>query len=232
MVWVKICGITNVEDAKYISDLGVDALGFVFFAPSPRSVEVNKAQEIISSLKFREGISIAGVFVNEKIERVVDIAEKLSLDYIQLSGDEDICYLSEIRMLISKEITPKGGKKIIKSIRVGEEEDFWQFPHLLWKRLDELSGVVDYFLLDSFEQNMYGGTGKSFRWEIAENLGKKYPIILSGGLDFQNVLRAIRMVRPYGVDASSKLEISPGKKDWEKVKKFVEAARKRREGKV
>lgn len=281
MVWVKICGITNEEDAKYISGLGVDAIGFIFSSPSPRRVEVERAEKIISSLegrarksetrenrdreirdekgkaregKAREGkagegraregrsrISIVGVFVNEKIEKVLDTAQRLCLDYIQLSGDEDMDYLITIRKAILKDGTREEifhvNKKIIKSIRVGEGEEsdecagesMDEILYTLRRKVEDLKGVVDYFLLDSFKKNMYGGTGKSFRWDIVESWGEKYPIVLSGGLDFQNVREAIKIVKPYGVDASSKLEIYPGKKDWEKVEKFVETVKGRGE---
>lgn len=189
MVRVKICGITNLEDALNAVGLGVDALGFVF-APSPREIRPNKAKEIIEKLP--PWVSTVGVFVDEKPGRVMQVVSQCRLDYVQLHGDETPEYCEELDI------------KIIKTIKT----DIKKIPEY------KVSGI----LLDISK-----GTGKVYDWDLAVK-AKKYgkPIILSGGLDPKNVGSAIKKVKPYAVDVSSDIESNPGKKDFEKMKKFLE----------
>ncbi|MCL5073598.1 MAG: phosphoribosylanthranilate isomerase [Actinobacteria bacterium] len=224
MVWIKICGITNEEDALKISDLGADALGLIFSTESARKIEPCKAKEIISATKdkfinkrTKKRPSFAGVFVNENIGKVIEIAEKLGLDYIQLSGDENPDYLKKIKKH-NKNI------KLIKLIRVKDNVSSFA---AISKQMLEYKNAADFFLLDTFKENIYGGTGKSFDWEIVKGLSKDFPIILAGGLDCENVAEAIQIVKPFGIDASTKLEESPGKKDIRKVEIFIKNAIKR-----
>ncbi|MBM3702444.1 MAG: phosphoribosylanthranilate isomerase [Actinobacteria bacterium] len=213
MIWVKICGITNIEDAKSISELGVDAMGFVLSADSPRRVEIITAYRIIEALRIGENkISMVGVFVNEEIRRVLNDYRSLRLDYIQLSGDEDRDYLKDLKEK-ARDI------KIIKSIRIKNKSESCRAK--INKKVDKLKEYADFILMDSYRKGFYGGTGVSFNWDIIKDYDREIPVILSGGLDAENVRQAVDIVKPFGVDASSKLEIYPGKKDIDKVTKFI-----------
>jgi len=218
MVWIKICGITNEDDAIKVSNLGVNALGFILSTESVRKINPVRAKEIILALKdrFKGDLnkklpSFAGVFVNEDINKVLKIIEDLCLDYIQLSGDETIAYLEEIKKH-NKNI------KLIKLIRI---KDDISSTETIFNKIQYFKKFVDFFLLDTFKKNIYGGTGKTFNWELVKNWGLEFPVILAGGLDCENVAEAIQIVKPFGVDASTRLEKSPGKKDISKVFKFI-----------
>lgn len=213
MVWIKICGITNIDDAKSISELRADAVGFVLSANGPRRVEAITAYRIIEALRTGENkISMVGVFVNEEIGRVLNDYRNLRLDYIQLSGDEDMDYLKDLKEK-AKDI------KIIKSIRIKNKSESYRAK--INKKVDKLKEYADFILMDSYSKNVYGGTGVSFNWDIVKDYYREIPVILSGGLDAENVRQAVDIVKPFGVDASSKLEIYPGKKDIDKVTKFI-----------
>jgi phosphoribosylanthranilate isomerase len=213
MVWIKICGITNIDDAKSISELRVDAMGFVLSADSPRRIEAITAYRIIEALRTGENkISMVGIFVNEEIGRVLNDYRSLRLDYIQLSGDEDRDYLKDLKEK-AKDI------KIIKSIRIKNKSE--SYSAKINKKVDKLKEYADFILMDSYSKNVYGGTGVSFNWDIVKDYYREIPVILSGGLDAENVRQAVDIVKPFGVDASSKLEIYPGKKDIDKVTKFI-----------
>lgn len=184
--------MTNLEDALNAVSLGVDALGFVF-APSQREISPEKAKEIIEKLP--PWVSVVGVFVDEKPERIMQIASQCKLDYVQLHGDETPEYCEQLDI------------KIIKTIKT----DIKKIPEY------KVSGI----LLDISK-----GTGKVYNWDLAIE-AKKYgkPIILSGGLTPENVSEAIKKVKPYGVDVSTGIESSPGKKDYEKMKLFMQESR-------
>ena len=239
MVWIKICGITNIEDAAAACKSGADCLGFVFYKDSPRSIDEDTAEKIIFSVRENNLTkpSFTGVFVNEKIKRVTEISEKLSLDYLQFSGDESGDYIKSIKENTAEKI------KIIKTVRINvrikESDSFIENDYSAVKNGENLNvykkdiiekilkikGPADFVLLDSFSKNSFGGTGEIFNWEIAENLGVKFPIILSGGLDADNITMALNIVKPFGADASSRLEIYPGKKDNQKVYFFINKIR-------
>jgi len=197
MVRIKICGITNIEDALLVSKLGADALGFVF-ADSPRKIDVETVEEINSALP--PLISRVGVFVNEKAETVKAIASRCRLDILQFHGSEPPAYCANF------------SQRVVKAFRV---KDFCDL-----NTLNEYD--VDAFLLDAFVEGKLGGTGKGFNWEIAKkakDFGK--PIILSGGLNPKNVVEAVNFVQPYAVDVSSGVEERPGKKDPNKIRAFI-----------
>jgi len=221
MVWIKICGITNLEDAICISRLGVNALGFVLSTNSPRRVEPDKAEKIITALR-SEGIRVpaaAGVFVNETIERITWCVKSLGLDYIQLSGDEEEDYMEDLRK-------GSGKVKIIRAIRIKEDNNNQKdIMDGLDEEIDKLKDYADFILLDSYRKGIYGGTGVPLDWEMLKNYCNKIPVILSGGLDPENIKKAVDIVKPFGVDASSGLEIYPGKKDMDKVAGFVNILR-------
>lgn len=201
---VKICGITNLEDALTAVKLGADALGFVF-SESPRQVTPEQADRILSQLP--PFVLCVGVFVNEKRGRVLEVIDSCPLDIVQLHGEEPPRYCLEIKEF---------NKKILKAFRVQDSSSLSQVD----------SYMVDGYLFDAFTEDIYGGTGKTFNWNLLENKKFSKPVILSGGLSHDNVGRAIQQVRPYAVDASSGLEMEPGKKDPEKVRAFIEAVRK------
>ena len=224
MVWIKICGITNEEDALKIASLRAHALGFILSTESVRKIEPDKAKEIILATKdkfinkqAKKRPSFVGVFVNENINKVTEIAEKLSLDYIQLSGDETLDYLKKIKKH-NKNI------KLIKLIRVKDNVSSFE---VISKQMLKFKKAADFFLLDAFKENIYGGTGKSFNWEIVKGLSEDFPVILAGGLDCENVAEAIQIVKPFGIDASTRLEESPGKEDIRKVEIFIKNAFKK-----
>ena len=229
MVWIKICGITNLEDARMASGLKVDSIGFVLSTDSPRRVEPDTAATIIGELrKERNMISAAGVFVNEKIGYILECSKSLGLEYVQLSGDEGSDYL--------KELKEKSGRlKIIKSIRIKDKNkdknkkkeisDYIAGKAKIYQEIESFKGYADFILFDSYRKGAYGGTGDTFNWDIVKYLNAGIPVILSGGLDGENVREAMEIVKPFGVDASSRLEIHSGKKDPDKVRRFVNAVR-------
>ena len=201
MFKIKICGITNLEDANTAVSFGADALGFVFYSKSPRVITPETAKNIISSLP--QSITTVGVFVDENKAKVEEIASYTGLDIIQLHGSEPPEYCNF-------------GKKIIKAIRVKELSDL--------KQLSDY--IVSAFLLDTYSPNEIGGTGQTFNWEIAVEAKKYGKIILAGGLNPDNIEEAIKFVQPYGVDVSSGVEGSEkGKKDHKKLQLFIERAK-------
>ena len=197
---IKVCGITNIEDALLASSLGVDALGFVF-AESKRRITPENAKKIIDTLP--PSILKVGVFVNEKEKTVKELAKICGLDALQFHGDE------------SPEYTQKFKQIVIKSFRVKDEDS-----------LKVLSSYkVSAYLLDTYSQKAYGGTGEVFNWDLAVKTKQFGPIILAGGLNPDNIEEAIRKVKPYAVDVSSGVESSPGKKDKHKLEEFVKRVR-------
>ncbi len=202
MVRVKICGITNAKDAEDAVSFGADALGFIF-AKSPRRIAPAEARKIIKTLG--PWVAAVGVFVNESPEKIKRIASFCGLSVIQLHGDEspaDVKKLSDF--------------KLIKAFRVGEGFDF----SFLRKY------AVDAFLFDTKIEGLFGGSGRKFDWNVLKSKKMGKPLILSGGLDPSNVRKAVSLLFPYGVDVSSGVERSPGKKDSEKVKEFIRNAKK------
>ncbi len=200
MTKIKICGITNIDDALWAAKCGADALGFVF-AKSPRSISAARVKKIIAALP--PFITKVGVFVNENASTVNSIAQYCGLDRVQLHGDE------------SPEFCKKIKYPVIKAFRIKSEKDL--------KAIRKYKGISA-VLLDTFSNESFGGTGKRFDWALAVK-AKSYfrgPLILSGGLKPENLKEAVARVSPYAVDMSSGVEKAPGKKDGKKVKKAVE----------
>ena len=202
MTAVKICGITNLKDAFAACDCAADALGFIFFDPSPRHINPMEAKKIIQRLP--GNIAKIGVFVNPGISLIQNIWKYCGLDFIQLSGDETPDFCNQIpASILFKAVPPTMG--------------------------EDLSAIESYkaraFLMDSREQGKFGGTGKLSNWEQAMAIGRKHPVILAGGLNPENVGMAIAAVSPEAVDVSSGVEISPGEKDPQKVRRFLERVR-------
>jgi len=202
VVRVKICGITNVEDALNAAASGADALGFVFFAKSPRHVTPEAARAIIAELP--PFVSTVGLFVNEEPERVRRTVEFCGLDVVQLHGDEgpDACRVA--------------GARTVKALRLMDASS--------------LEGAEDFpvsaLLLDAWVPGIYGGTGETCNWELAALAARQHRTILAGGLNPGNVAAAVSAVQPYGVDVSSGVESSPGRKDPDMVAAFIRNAKK------
>jgi phosphoribosylanthranilate isomerase len=199
-VRIKICGITNAEDALAAARFGADALGFIF-APSPRRISPEKAREIIKVLP--PLVQTVGVFVDQDPGEVTSVAEMCGLDILQFHGSEPADYCESFN------------HRVIKAVRLGNRQDL--------KRLAKYDGVVQALLLDTYIKGKLGGTGMTFNWEWAAEAGKYGRIILAGGLNPANVAAAISTARPYGVDASSGLEHRPGVKDHKKIMQFIAA---------
>lgn len=205
MTKIKICGLKRIDDVQYVNKYLPDYIGFVF-AESKRKVTMEQAAELREGLDSR--IKAVGVFVNESLDKVVEIADKCRLDAIQLHGDEDGQYVEKLKSSIKS-------VEIWKAIRVKDESSL-----LL---LNEYK--VDAFVLDAFVEGTYGGVGKVFDWKLAK-LAKEYGrIIVAGGLSVDNVSDAVELVMPYGVDVSSNVE-TDGVKDELKIHGFIEKVRK------
>jgi len=196
---IKICGITNMEDAVMAFAYGADALGFIFYNKSPRYLTPEAARRIIENLP--DDISKVGVFVNHNIHAVREIYEFCGLDMIQLHGDESPDYCRGFPQSI-----------LIKAISPRREEDLSIVDNYSAKAL----------MIDARESGLYGGTGKISNWELAVRLREMRPLILSGGLNGSNIIQAIRTVSPHAVDVNSGVELTPGKKDPEKVQSIIE----------
>ena len=203
MTRIKICGITNLDDGLEAIAAGVDALGFVFVPNTPRYITPPQAKLVIKQLP--PFITNVGLFVDSEIDEIEDIVNHCKLDAVQLHGNEPPEMCSYIRLQT----------KIIKSFHVKNESQ------VLKNKIDNYR--VDAYLLDTFIKGKAGGTGQTFDWRIAEGLGPR--IILAGGLTPNNIGAAITQVQPYGVDVSSGIEKSPGKKDTGKIYSFVDQVR-------
>jgi phosphoribosylanthranilate isomerase len=196
---VKICGITNPEDALIASDLGADALGFVFAKGSPRTIMPEAAGNIICKLP--PFIVPVGVFVDSPIEEILSIIEYTGIQCVQLHGNESPSELTNINV------------PIIKAFRVHE--------HF---RADTLTSFkASAYLLDTYVEGAAGGTGKTFDWNVAVDAKAYGRIILAGGLNPGNIRDAIRKVQPYGIDIGSGVESEPGKKDKRKLQQLFSA---------
>jgi phosphoribosylanthranilate isomerase len=201
MVKVKICGITNLEDAIMSVEAGADALGFVFYDKSPRYISPEQASEIIRHLP--PFVQTVGLFVNDTAERINRLADCCRLDIVQLHGEEtpDLC--SAVN------------RRVIKALRVRDITSLEQMARY----------QVSAFLLDAWSPVAYGGTGLTFNWDIAAIAAKNSSVVLAGGLTPENVAEAIVKTRPYAVDVSSSLELRPGKKDAAKTCAFIRNAK-------
>jgi phosphoribosylanthranilate isomerase len=203
MVRVKICGITDLEDAFNAIEAGCDALGFVFYRKSPRYITPDKANQITRHVP--PHIAKIGVFVNAKEKTIRDISKLCNLDMLQFHGEESPEFCERFK-----------DYKIIKAFRI--------------KNKINLKKILNYqtfaYLFDTFVKSKIGGTGRKFNWALIRHLGGFHkPIFLSGGLNAENVGEAIKKVHPEWVDVSTSVEISPGKKDYKKVKGFIKAVR-------
>ncbi len=202
MTAIKICGITNLEDAMGAAESGVHALGFIFYGQSPRYVSPEDAAKIIQQLP--STVTTVGVFVNHDAREVRKIAENCLLDMIQLHGDESPEYargLSDYHRI--RAVAPRSG--------------------------DDLSGLAAYpagaILVDGYDHRLYGGTGKRANWDVALLIKEHCPLILSGGLHAGNIEAALRRISPQAVDINSGCERVPGEKDHNKIRKIIDIVR-------
>ena len=201
IVKVKICGITNYDDAAAAADMGADLLGFNFYPKSPRYIKPKKAAKIINKLP--AFVDVAGVFVNSSLEHIQQTIEDCQLNWVQLHGDEDPQFCQE---LITVNV------KTMKALRIKEQKDI--------EIAD--SFFTDAILLDAFDPEKYGGTGISFDWNIVGHIGKR--VFLAGGINPDNAIAAVEL-GVYGIDICSGVEAKPGKKDHKKMKKLFENIR-------
>jgi len=202
---IKICGITNQEDAEAAVAAGADALGFVFYARSPRYIEPAVAKRIIAQLP--PFVLSIGVFVNHDQESIRNLVDECGLAFAQLHGDETPTFCESL------------GRPVLRALRLHDRGSLLA--------LAEYKGRmgVKGFVVDAYSSEAYGGTGQTVDWSLAREVAHAAPILLAGGLTPGNVQEAIQHVHPYGVDISSGVEEHPGKKDHEKIRAFTQAVR-------
>ena len=201
MVEVKICGVTTVRDAMRCVELGADAIGLNFWTGSSRHVELQRAADIVAAV--RGQAQVVGVFVDATVVAVREVARRTGIDWVQLHGDEPPEVVAELLPQAFKAVAAKDGA-VVELCR--------RYPG-------------EHLLLDASVPGMRGGTGRTFDWAIAAEVARERKLTLAGGLTPDNVLSAIRVVRPYRVDVASGVESAPGKKDSGLVRRFIEAAK-------
>ena len=197
-VRIKICGITRVQDALHAVNAGADAIGLVFYPPSPRNVEVDIARKICTALP--PFVSVVGLFVNEQRERVDEICNAIPLSLIQFHGDESEADCTRYKLPYIKAIRVRSSCDVINA-----EQQFFSAQALL---------------VDAFKEGVPGGTGETFDWSLLPSSRLK-PLVLAGGLNPDNVRSAIQSVRPYAVDVSGGVEVKKGIKDHAKISRFI-----------
>tara|TARA_A100001015_G_C14935052_1_gene690075 strand:- start:447 stop:1061 length:615 start_codon:yes stop_codon:yes gene_type:complete len=199
---VKICGITNKEDALNAVALNVSAIGFIFYPQSPRYIKPEEVEKIM--LDIPPFIHTVGVFVNSDVEHIQQTIDQCRLTSVQLHGQESPSFCLQFNV------------PVIKAIPVKTKDDLITIP--------QYKGIVSGILLDTKVENVHGGTGKTFDWGLALE-AKEYdvPLILSGGININNISKALKMVQPYAIDLCSGVEKEPGLKDYHKMKALTEA---------
>ena len=209
---LKVCGLTQLTQIQELISLNTDFLGFIFYEKSPRFVLNHLSLEEISEINHQGKV---GVFVNETVEKISEISEKAKLNFIQLHGDEDEKFILQLRQILGNNI------KIIKVIRIGNQS----FDELQ-KTINQQPSTVNYLLFDT-DSKTFGGTGKTFDWQILNEIEIPIPYFLSGGISLENIhqLSTINH-QPLALDINSKFEIEPGNKNLEKIKKFTQIVNK------
>lgn len=219
---MKICGITNLNDALAAAEAGADYLGFIFWPPSARAIDTGTARAIVSHLQQRERRPLlVGVFVNEEAADMAAVLDECGLDLAQLSGDEPPA-------LVGDPSSPLYGRsfKALKPSSLPEAE-----AEAEWYAAPERAAGHPSLLLDAHHPTLPGGTGRTTDWEMAARLAEQLPgLMLAGGLTPENVGEAVRRVRPFAVDVASGVEQAPGKKDHETVRTFIARAREQPAG--
>jgi phosphoribosylanthranilate isomerase len=247
MACVKICGITNLEDALVAADAGADLVGFVFVPSSPRYIEPERAREIVLALKARGAAPrCVGVFVNDPLERVRAVMELVRLDVAQLHGNEPPRVVQALnahrperhllRTAGAVQVSEGLQSSVKEILRFAQNDGIGAYKALRPRDEAEaqaqvaeyravVNGQVPAFIVDAFHPQRFGGTGQCADWSLAALVALEFPILLAGGLCVENIADAIRAVRPWGVDVSSGVERAPGLKDHDKVREFIQTAK-------
>jgi phosphoribosylanthranilate isomerase len=200
---VKICGVSDPADARRVAELGAWALGMIFWPQSPRACSLANAEAIGAELQRR--LELVGVFVNASLDEVADKVDHCNLTVVQLHGDEGPAYC--------REVARRTGAKVMKAVRVRDAAQLHDLQRF----------HTDFHLLDAYSPRTPGGTGETFDWELARRHPRTPPVVLSGGLDPDNVGLAVETARPFAVDVASGTEAAPGRKDPAKLTGFVRA---------
>jgi len=200
---VKICGVSDPADARRVADLGAWALGMIFWPQSPRACALDTAEAIGAELQRR--LELVGVFVNATLDEIAETVDRCNLSVVQLHGDEGPAYC--------REVARRTGAKVMKAVRVRDAAQLHDLQRF----------HTDFHLLDAYSPRTPGGTGETFDWELARRHPRTPPVVLSGGLDADNVGQAVETARPFAVDVASGTEAAPGRKDPAKLTAFVRA---------
>jgi phosphoribosylanthranilate isomerase len=206
---VKICGLTTLEDALAAIEAGADMLGFNFYSASPRHIFPKECARLTAALQgYRPAVMLVGVFVDASPEQITRTISECGLDLAQLSGDEP------------PETLQRLGQRAYKALRPADPQNLLALVQKYPPR-----STPPAYLIDAYRLGQYGGTGQSANWSLAASLSIRSPLFLAGGLTAENVITAIRQVRPWGVDVASGVETSPGRKNSEKMRAFIQAAK-------
>ncbi|WP_069790758.1 phosphoribosylanthranilate isomerase [Cyanobacterium sp. IPPAS B-1200] len=201
---IKICGLTNVEEARAIASMGVDTIGFICVQESPRYISPSSIRAIVEKLPPQ--VSTIGVFVNAPLSEIIKIVEDAKLTGVQLHGEEDTAFCQQLREKLPD-------IEIIKAIRYKNPQS--------QQEAEEYIPVVDTLLIDTYQKGIHGGTGKTFNWQELRDYRPSRPWLVAGGVSPDNVITAFNTLQCDGIDLSSKVEISPGKKDLEKIRQLI-----------
>lgn len=203
---VKICGLTNLQDARFTSGALAHYMGFIFYEESPRYIEPGEAGAIINWI---EGPECVGVFVNQPLDDVNMIATQTGIDLVQLHGNESPEYCGLIE------------KPVIKAIHITDSDS----AESIHDKVEPYLSEVEYLLFDTKVDGLWGGTGQTFDWNLINDVAEGIPFFLSGGLNVENVRKACKVAHPHAVDLSSSLESDPGDKEYDKIEAFMDEMR-------
>ncbi len=208
---IKVCGITNLADARFVAGAQIDYMGFIFYEGSPRYIEPAKAGAMINWI---EGPQKVGVFVNQPLDNVNMIARQTGVDLVQLHGNESVEYCALVE------------KPVVKALHVKKEKTAVE----LQNEVQDFQPQVEFLLFDTGSNEQWGGTGKTFDWSLLNEISPDIPFFLSGGLNAGNIQAAYQTVQPYAVDICSGLEREPGRKDFDKIEQLMEHIKFKTEG--
>jgi phosphoribosylanthranilate isomerase len=206
MTRAKICGITNLDDARMAADAGAWAIGLIFVPDSVRRAEVSEAAQVGAELHRR--VEVVGVFANASLDEVAEHADLCTLTMVQLHGDEGPAYCTEVAR--------RTGAKVIKAVRVRDQHSV--------RSLGAYRDRVDFHMVDAYVPGQLGGTGETFSWELLAGRQSEMPLILSGGITPDNAAEAVKTVQPFAIDSASGTDAEPGRKDPAKVMALIRAA--------
>jgi phosphoribosylanthranilate isomerase len=228
VVRVKICGITNFEDAHLAAAMGADLLGFIFYPPSPRYVSPQASRRIVAQLvaraaDFPQGLPVlVGVFVDETPQKMGDVLNRVGLHLAQLAGDEPVETMLALKGRAFKALRPRSPAEMA---RQAPRYSRGRVAADVSERALQNGARGPDLLVDAYHPQLYGGTGQTGDWRLAARLARQHRLLLAGGLKPDNVTAAIDQVRPWGVDVSSGVETAPGRKDHRALRQFIAAAK-------